>query len=162
MSILDIIGLNLFNNACGSSICRIGSECVAACAVDKDVLVAGKVVEPVGTREENSRLADVELELVVTDLVSARQRLVSVFRHGWGSEEIRVHLCWVQWLHHLVGVDQAVVAAGLGGGDPGDRRSSAVAALGVAQATTSLHGRTRVVNFSGTPEPGREICQLFS
>ena len=139
----------------------ICSEPIAVGALDKDVLVAGEVVEPVGTGEENSRLVDVELELVVTNLVSARQRVVCVFRHGWGSEERRVHLCWVQRLHHLVGVDQAVVAAGLGGGDPGDRRSSAVAALGVAQATTSLHGRTRVVNFSGTPEPGREIFQLF-
>ena len=138
-------------------------EPIAVGAVDEDVLVAGEVVEPVGTGEEDSRLADVELEPVVTKLISTRQRFVCVFRHGWGSEEIRVHLSWVQWLHHLVGVDQAVVAAGFGEEveEPGDRGSRAVAALGVAQAATSLHGQTRVINFSGTPEPGREICQLF-
>ena len=117
----------------------IRREPIAVGAVDKDVLVTREVVEPVGTREENSRLADVELELVVPELVSARKWIVCVFRHSRGSEEIRVHLCRIQRLHHLVGVDEAVVAAGLGGGFSGDRGSGAVAALGVAQASTSIH-----------------------
>ena len=43
-------------------ICR---KPIAVGAVDKDVLVAGEVVEPIGTGEEDSRLADVKLELVV-------------------------------------------------------------------------------------------------
>ena len=131
--------------------------------VHKDVLVAGEVVEPVGTGEEDSWLTDVKLELVVTNFVFARQRLFCVFRQRWGSKEVRIHFCLVQWLHHLVGVDQAVVAAGFGEEveEPGYRGSRAVAALGVAQAATSLHGQTRVVNFSGTPEPGREIFELF-
>ena len=46
-------------------------EDIAARAVDEDVLVAGEVVETVGTRKENSRVANVELELTVTELVAA-------------------------------------------------------------------------------------------
>ena len=46
-------------------------ENIAASAVDEDVLVAGEVVEPVGTGEENSRIANVELELTVTESVAA-------------------------------------------------------------------------------------------
>ena len=114
------------------------SEPIAVGAVDEDVLVAGEVVEPVGTGEENSRLADVELELVVPELVAAQQWIICVFRHRWGSEERRVHLCRIQGFHHLVRVDEAVVAAGLRGGVPRNGGSGAVATLGVAQASTSL------------------------
>ena len=46
-------------------------ENIAAGAVDEDVLVAGEVVETVSTGEENSRVANVELELTVTELVAA-------------------------------------------------------------------------------------------
>ena len=120
------------------------------------------MVEPIGTGEEDSRLADVKLELAVSKFAATGKGVVSVFCHSWSSEKIWVHLCWVKGLHHLVGVDEAVIATRSGGGVSRNWRSSAVATLGVAQATTSLHGRTRVVNFSGTPEPGREICQLFS
>ena len=153
MCVFHIICFNLLYDVCGSNICRVCIKDVAASTVDKDVLVAGEVVEPVGTGEENSWLADVKLELVVPKLVAACQWLLCVFSHSWGSEERRIHLCRIQRFHHLVRVDQAVVAAWLGGGDPRDRRSSAVATSCVAQSSTFLHGQPRVINFSRTPKP---------
>ena len=159
MSVLDIVGLNLFVDARSSSVGRVCGKNIAASAVDKYILVARELVEPVGTGEENSRLTDVELELVVSQLVGARQRIVCIFRHGRGSEERRSHLGWIQRLHHLVRVDQTVVAAG--GGGSRDGGSTAVAAFRVAQSTSPFDSQARVVNFSGTPEPGREVFNMM-
>ena len=71
MGVLHIVGLDLLDDARGRCIGREGSEHVATSAVDKDVLVAGEVVEAVGAGEKNSRLADVELVLAVPELVAA-------------------------------------------------------------------------------------------
>ena len=83
----------------------IRCEPIAVGALDKDVLVAGEVVEPVGTGEEETRLADVKLELVFSNFAPTCKGMVLVFCHGWSSEETGVHLGWVKGLHHLVRVD---------------------------------------------------------
>ena len=74
------------------------------------------MVEPVGTGEENSRLADVKLELAVSKFAATGKGFVCVFCHSRSSEKIWVHLRWVKGLHHLVRVDEADIAARSGQG----------------------------------------------
>ena len=92
------------------------------------------MVESVSAGEENTRLADVELELVVPYFAATCKGVVWVLCHSWSSEETGVHLGWVKGLHHLAGVDEAVVAAWSGEVGSRNWRSSAVATFGVAEA----------------------------
>ena len=52
------------------------------------------MVEPVGAGEEDSRLADVKLELIVPEFVAAGKRIISIFCQSWGCEKRRVHVSW--------------------------------------------------------------------